>query len=72
MLKEDTKNFYRNLGTKNIDEREPICVPELELYWNSLWGEEAKLNERTEMVIREEIRKMCNMDIETIQIMNIT
>jgi hypothetical protein len=35
-------------------------------------GKEAQLNERSEWVRREESRKMCNMDLGTIQIMKIT
>ena len=30
MFKEDTKKFYRNLGMKNIDVREPPCMAEAE------------------------------------------
>ena len=48
MIKEDTKKFYRNLGMKNIEAREPPCMAEAEMYWKSLWGEEAQHNERAE------------------------
>ena len=48
MLKEDTKKFYRNLGMKKIDAREPPSMAEAETYWKSLWGEEAQHNERAE------------------------
>jgi hypothetical protein len=33
MLKEDTKKFYRNYGTKNTETREPNSMKEVELYW---------------------------------------
>jgi len=46
MFKEDTKRFYRNLGMKNIESREPPSMAEAETYWKSLWGEEAQHNER--------------------------
>ena len=42
-LKEDTKMFYRNLGMKNIEAREPPSMAEAETYWKSLWGEEAQV-----------------------------
>ena len=48
MLKEDTKKFYRNLGMKKIDAREPPSMAEAETYWKPLWGEEAQHNERAE------------------------
>jgi hypothetical protein len=48
MLKEDTEKVYRNLGTMNIEEREPISMAEVEPTWKSFWSEEAQLNERTE------------------------
>ena len=44
MFKEDTKTFYRNLGMKNIQAREPPSTAEAETYWKSLWGEEAQQN----------------------------
>ena len=47
MFKEDTK-FYRNLGMKNIEAREPPSMAETETYWKTLWGEEAQHNERAE------------------------
>ena len=53
MFKEDTKNFYRNLGMKNIEAREPPSLAEAENYWKSLWGEEAHNNEREEWIRRE-------------------
>jgi len=40
--------IYRNLGTKNIEAREPPSMAEAETYWKSLWGEEAQHNERAE------------------------
>jgi len=48
MFKEDTKRFYRNLGTKNIEVRAPPSMAEAENYWKSLWGQEAQHNERAE------------------------
>ena len=39
MFKEDTKNFCRNLGMKNIEAKEPPSMAEAETYWKSLWGE---------------------------------
>jgi len=48
MFKDDTKIFYRNLGMKNIEAREPPSMAEAETYWKSLWGEEAQYNERAE------------------------
>ena len=47
-LKEDTKKFYRNLGMKDTEAREPPSMAETETYWMSLWGEEAQHNERAE------------------------
>jgi len=41
MFKEDTKKFYRNLGMKNIEAREPPSMAETQTYWKSLCGEEA-------------------------------
>jgi ribosome-binding protein aMBF1 (putative translation factor) len=41
MFKEDTKRFYRNLGMKNLKNREPPSMADAETYWKSLWGEEA-------------------------------
>ena len=32
MFKEDTKKFYRNLGMKNIEAREPPSMAEVETY----------------------------------------
>jgi len=48
MLKEDTNKFYRNLGMKNIEAREPPSMAEAETYFKSLWGEEAQHNERAD------------------------
>jgi len=45
MFKEETKRFYRNLGMKNIEAREPPSMAEAETYWKSLWEEEAQHNE---------------------------
>ena len=53
MFKEDTKKFYRNLGMKNIEAREPPSMTETETYWKSLWGEEAQHNERAEWIRRK-------------------
>ena len=67
MFKEDTKKFYRNLGMKNIEAREPPSVAEAETYWKSLWGE-AQHNERAEWIRREQKRKISLMDWRPIQI----
>ena len=48
VCKENTKKFYRNLGVKNIEAREPLSMAEAETYWKSLWGEEAQHTERAE------------------------
>ena len=61
MFKEDTKRFFRNLGTKNIEIREPPSMVEAETYWKSLWGEEAQHNERAEWIRREKKRKVSHM-----------
>jgi len=36
MFKEDTKKFYRNLGMKTMEAREPPSMAEAETYWKSL------------------------------------
>ena len=59
MFIDDTKKFCRNLGTKNIQAREPP------LYGRStalLWGEKALNNERAEWIRGEEKWKISNMD----------
>jgi hypothetical protein len=33
MFMEDTKKFYRNLGMKNIEAREPPSMAEVQSYW---------------------------------------
>jgi hypothetical protein len=48
MFKEDINKFYRNMGMKHIEAREPPSMTEAEIYWKSLWGEEAQHNERAE------------------------
>jgi len=53
MFKEDTKRFYRNLGMKSKEAREPLSMAEADTYWKSLWGEEAQHNERAEWIRRE-------------------
>jgi len=50
MFKEDTKRFYRNLGMKNIEDREPPSMAEAETYWKSLWGEKTQHNERAKWI----------------------
>jgi hypothetical protein len=62
MFKEDTKRFYRNLGMKNLEAREPPSMAVAENYWKSLWGEEAQHNERAEWIRREYKRKISHMD----------
>ena len=71
MLKEDTKQFYRILGTKNIEVRESIYMAKLEPYWNSMLGEEAGLNDRNQCIKFMSSGKWVEMDFELIQIMNI-
>jgi len=36
MFKEDTKKFYRNFGTKNLEAREPQFTAEVGPYWKSV------------------------------------
>ena len=38
MYKEDTKKFYRNLGMKIIEAREPPSMAETENYWKVTMG----------------------------------
>jgi hypothetical protein len=45
MFKEDTKKFYRNLGTMHIEARGPLPMAEVEHYWKSLWGEKVQHSE---------------------------
>ena len=71
MFKEDTKKFYRNLGMKNIEGREPPSMAEAETQWTSLCGE-AQHNERAEWMSREQKRKISHMDWRPIQITEIT
>ena len=67
----DTKNFYKTLGTKNIGARESSSMVEVNSHWKSLWGEKSQHNERAEW-IREQGRKINNMDWGSIQMMEIT
>ena len=69
-FKEDTKKFYRNLGIKNIEAREPPSMAEAETYWKSLWGE-AQHNERADWIRREQKRKISLMDWRPKQISEI-
>ena len=71
MFKEDTKKFYRNLGTKYIEVIEPPSTAETETYWKLLWGEEAQHNERAEWIRREQERKVRHMGWMPIQITEI-
>jgi hypothetical protein len=71
MFKEGTKKFYRNLGTKNIQVREPPSMAEVEPYCKSLQGEKVQHNERAEW-IKEERRKISNMDWVHIRTMETT
>jgi hypothetical protein len=64
LFKEDTKKIYRNLGMKNIETKDHRPMPEAEVYWKSLWGEEAQHNERAEWIRREQKRKISQMDWE--------
>ena len=72
MFKEDTKKFYRNLGMKNIEAREPPSMTKAETYWKSLWGEETQHNEREEWIRREQKRKISHVEWRHIQITKIT
>ena len=72
VFKEDTKKFYRNLGMKNIEAREPPSMAEAETYWESPWGEEAEHNERAEWLRRVQKRKVSHIDWVPIQITEIT
>jgi len=71
MFKEDIKKFYRNLGMKNIEAREPPSMAEAETYWKLLWREEAQHNERAEWIRREQKRKISLMHCSPIQILEI-
>jgi len=71
-LKEDPKKFYRNLGMKNIEAREPSSMAEADTYWKYLWGEEAQHNERAEWIRREQKGEISHMDWMPIQITEIT
>ena len=71
-LKKTLKIFYRKLGMKNIEAREPPSMAESETYWKSLWLEEAQHNERAEWIRREEERKVNHMDWLPRQITEIT
>ena len=72
MFKEGSKQFYRNLGMKIIDAREPPSMAETETYWKSLWGQEAQNNEGAEWLRREQERKVSHMGWMPVQIMEIT
>jgi hypothetical protein len=72
MFKEDTKKFYRNLGMKNIEAREPPSMAESETYCKSLWEEEAQHNETAEWIRKEKKRKVSHMDWMPKQITEIT
>jgi hypothetical protein len=72
MFKEDTKRFYRNMGMKNIEAREPPSKAEAGTYWKSLWGEKTQHNERAEWIKQEERRQISYMDWKPIQITEIT
>jgi hypothetical protein len=41
MFEEYANKFYRNLGMKTTEAREPPSLAEEEPYWKSLWGEKA-------------------------------
>jgi len=71
MLKEDAKKFYRNLGMKNIEAREPSSMPEAQTYWKSLCGEDSQQNERSEWIRMEQKRKVSHIDRIPIQITEI-
>jgi hypothetical protein len=47
---------------KNLEARETPCMTEAEIYWKSLWGEEAQHNERAEWIRREQKRKINHID----------
>jgi hypothetical protein len=52
-FKEKTEKFYRDLGMKNTEAREPPSMAEAETYCKSLWGEKAQHNERAEWIRRD-------------------
>ena len=56
---------------KNIEARETPSMAEAETYWKSLWGEEARHNERAEFIRREQKRKIRLMERRPIQISEI-
>jgi hypothetical protein len=72
MFNEDTTKFYRTLGMKNAEARQPPSMAEAETYWKSLWGEETHHNERAEWKRREQKRKVSYVDWMPIQIKEIT
>jgi hypothetical protein len=43
---------------KNIEPKEHPPMPEAEVYWKSLWGEEAQHNKRAEWIRREQKREI--------------
>jgi hypothetical protein len=56
---------------KNIQPKEHHPMPEVEVYWKSLWGEAAEHDERAERIRREQKRKISQMDWGPIQISEI-
>jgi hypothetical protein len=68
MFKEDTKQFYRNLGMKNIEARESPSVADAETYCKSLWGEKLQHNGNAEWTRMEQRRKISHMDWKSIHI----
>jgi hypothetical protein len=54
MFKEDTKNFYKKLGTKNIEARESSSMVEVNPHWKSLCGEKSQHNERAAWIREKE------------------
>ena len=53
MFKDNIKEFYRHLGTKNIEAKESPSMAAGEPYWKSVWGEKAKHNETAERIGEE-------------------
>jgi hypothetical protein len=46
MIKEDTKQIYRYVGSKTIEIEERPHIEEGELYWKSLWENKYNTMER--------------------------
>jgi hypothetical protein len=47
---------------KNTEPKEHPPMPEVEVYWKSLWGEAAEHNGTAEWIRRKQKRKISQMD----------